>query len=110
MSFKIDHNKCRSCCKCCQGDGWVYVNQREQKEISLFLKIEQSDFLHQYTLKHDSWVYLRAKENKDKDCILLEKQGCSVYPVRPKQCKDFPEKWKYEDMGNYCGCRTGDIR
>ena len=36
------------------------------------------------------WWRVSLKERDNGDCVLLDEQGCSSYPVRPAQCRAFP--------------------
>lgn len=32
----------------------------------------------------------QIQEETDGRCVFFEKQGCRIYPVRPRQCRTFP--------------------
>jgi len=84
---------CKRCSSCCRYDsGFVYLSEKDIKELLLILKMERNDFL----LKYCRWItgfngeeVLSLKEKFNKDCILWE-NGCSVYSARPLQCVTFP--------------------
>ncbi len=46
--------------------------------------------------------HLVLKKNPDETCLFLGPEGCSVYSVRPGQCRDYPLGWKTERSPNYC--------
>ena len=84
---------CTQCGNCCSGDpGYVWVTRDEIKKISEFLGRDDG-WLDK---KHLRRVGLRYSltEKKDGDCIFLsrdgQKVGCSIYPVRPMQCRTWP--------------------
>jgi Fe-S-cluster containining protein len=82
--------KCTECGKCCTGaPGFVWVTEEETKNISTYLNLSHEDFLEKYTflvgnrrtLKDDPETY---------DCIFLKEKKCSIYSLRPKQCRTYP--------------------
>jgi len=77
---------CANCCKI--NGGLVVVSDIEVKNISKYLNISQEDFLNEYTLQVGKYTSLIDKN--ETDCIFLEDNKCSVYPVRPIQCRTFP--------------------
>lgn len=95
--------KCTGCGQCCTGaPGYIWVNEDEIKEIADYLKLSISDFSKRYLRN----VYGRlslTEFKKTYDCVFLKDGKCTVYPVRPKQCRTFP--WwplnmKSEDQWN----------
>ena len=85
--------ECTQCGNCCSGPpGHVWVNAEEVKAISEFLG--RTDGTLDRT--HVRRVGLRHSltELPDGDCIFLARKGdksmCSIYPVRPAQCRTWP--------------------
>lgn len=81
---------------CCTGEsGYIWVKRKEIEEISDFLDISVEKFAimylkrvkHRYTL-----LEYKREEKNDFACIFFDDQikGCSIYPVRPLQCRIFP--------------------
>ena len=101
---------CSQCGACCSGDpGVVWVTDQEIRRLADFLEISVSAFAKRYLRRVRTRLSLKEKANGD--CVLLERPGmtCSVYPVRPTQCRTFPfwpelirseEAW--EEAGEYC--------
>ncbi len=84
---------CTQCGNCCSGDpGYVWATKDEIARISEYLGREDG-WLQP---KHLRRVGLRYSltEKPDGDCIFLERNkdgvGCSIYPVRPLQCRTWP--------------------
>ncbi len=46
--------------------------------------------------------HLALKKNPDETCLFLGPEGCSLYPARPEQCRDYPVRWKTERSAGYC--------
>jgi len=89
------HFECLGCGECCSGpqEGYIWVTKQEVKIISDFLKMSERTFRRKFTKR----VGLRTtiiEDAKTRDCIFLEgkdgKKRCSIYPVRPNQCRKWP--------------------
>ncbi len=97
--FCFDPDACGSCQGyCCSGEsGNVWLSDIDAKKISTSLGMNVIDFLEQYVNRSSNRLSL--KENYVEgtfQCILYNEkiQGCSVYDVRPEQCRLFPF-WEY---------------
>jgi Fe-S-cluster containining protein len=82
--------RCTRCGKCCTGEpGFVWVEDWEIKAIAAFRGETIADFTALHTRKGYRGVTLREKANGD--CIFYDReQGCTIYPVRPRQCRTWP--------------------
>lgn len=83
--------RCTQCGKCCTGPpGFVWVNKKEIEAIAAHRKesVQQvrSRFVRQVGVRHS------LRERTNGDCVFLdaETRRCSVYPVRPRQCRSWP--------------------
>jgi hypothetical protein len=76
------------CSNCCKSGGVVFIAADDVTGISKFLKISEAEFLKKYTRRDGKKIYLI--DQKISDCIFLKDDKCSIYPVRPLQCKTFP--------------------
>ena len=94
---------CTQCGKCCTGEpGTVWVDEVELKKLAAFRGEPLREFVPLHTRKSRGRVTLREKANGD--CVFFEAgRGCTVYAVRPKQCRTWPfwesnlespEKWE----------------
>ncbi|VAW98194.1 hypothetical protein MNBD_GAMMA23-24 [hydrothermal vent metagenome] len=120
--------KCTQCSQCCYGGKYAYVraSAQEIEDITAYMNIDAEIFKNKYLIKLVDHGYgIRMKKNSlsgviksNGHCVLLNKQGkCSVYPVRPTQCKTYPfwpeiliskDKWNNEVMR--CeGINQGDV-
>lgn len=100
--------KCTECGKCCTGGpGYAWVTDKEIQAIANYLKLSVKEFGKKY-LRFVKGRYALV-ERKNYDCIFLKDRKCSVYPVRPTQCRTFPwwaqnlsspEQWK--EAAQYC--------
>jgi len=87
--------ECNQCGRCCSGpgEGYIWVTRPEIKFIADFLKMPVSQLRHKFLRR----VGLRTsiiEDTASKDCIFLQnaagQKQCSIYPVRPNQCRTWP--------------------
>ncbi|MCX7803677.1 MAG: YkgJ family cysteine cluster protein [Planctomycetota bacterium] len=80
----------RGCTRCCRGfPGDVFVTGEEIAAIASFMRITESEFRDVF-LRPAGVGKLSLRERGDYECVMLESDGCSIYPVRPRQCRTFP--------------------
>jgi Fe-S-cluster containining protein len=81
---------CTRCGACCTGaPGFVWVSAEEQDAIADFLGEDRERFRAIYTRRLDRGISLRERANND--CVFYDAEaGCTVYPVRPRQCRTWP--------------------
>lgn len=100
---------CTQCGKCCTGfPGYTWVTVEEIEEIARFLNMEITEFAESYLRMVDGDFAL-LEYSPNYDCCFLKENRCSVYPVRPKQCRTFPwwqknleSKEAWEEAAKYC--------
>ena len=83
---------CTRCGACCQGPepGYVEVNRTEVERLAEHLGLEPDAFGRRY-LRRVQGGKVSLTEHPNGDCIFWERgRGCSVYELRPTQCRTFP--------------------
>ena len=84
---------CTQCGNCCSGDpGYVWATREEIRRIAAFFGRTDArldpNYLRRVGLRYS------LTEKPDGDCIFLKREGgktlCSIYPVRPLQCRTWP--------------------
>ena len=84
------HFECTACGQLCTGrPGYVWVDENEIGQIATFLNMPQDKFTRRY-LRKVHQRYSLVEYSKSYDCVFLKDKKCSIYPVRPRQCKTFP--------------------
>ena len=79
---------CRRCGRCCAAkDSLVLVNKQELQAMAAYLKVGVPDFMKKFTEKADGFVSIMSRPNGT--CVFYQ-DGCTIYPVRPIQCRTFP--------------------
>lgn len=88
--------ECTQCGKCCAGpvEGYVWLNLEELQALAEFLGKPVKEVQDQCIRFVGSRMTI-LEERRTKDCIFLTRDaagraGCSVYPVRPAQCRTWP--------------------
>jgi Fe-S-cluster containining protein len=100
FKFSFDESECTRCDgNCCVGEsGYIWVTPNEIQNISLSLHLEVSEFKKHYLDKIKYRFSIKEKRLSDSNyaCIFfdLDLKKCSIYDVRPMQCRTFPF-WDY---------------
>ena len=91
--------KCTECGKCCTGpSGNVWVSDKEMTAIAEFLKISLGLFKRKYVRLREKSYALVEMKSQNHDCVFLKDKKCSIYPVRPVQCRTYP--WWQENLNS----------
>ncbi|MBF0412842.1 MAG: YkgJ family cysteine cluster protein [Desulfamplus sp.] len=92
--FEFNHAACISClAACCKGSsGNIWVNSADIRNICHILEINQIDGINKFFEKRGNRYSIReCVDDKDYRCIFLNSANrCSIYSVRPLQCRTFP--------------------
>jgi uncharacterized protein len=82
--------ECTQCGNCCTGEpGFVWLTDDELAALAAFLKepIDEVRAVHTRTARGKRTI----REKANGDCVFYDrKKGCTVYPVRPAQCRTWP--------------------
>jgi Fe-S-cluster containining protein len=89
------HFECLECGTCCSGpdEGYIWITRPEIELVAKHLKMPVDKVRRKY-LKRIGLHTTIAEQPRSKDCVFLKsvdgKKICSVYPVRPNQCRTWP--------------------
>jgi len=82
--------RCSQCGQCCTGTpGYTWVSMEEIAIIANHLAMSQELFSKTY-LRRVYQRYALLERPQNYDCIFLDNNKCSIYAVRPKQCRTYP--------------------
>ena len=95
---------CIRCGACCRWEGPVRVSEQEIDAIAGYLNIPVQDFIRDHTVLTADRRSLSLMENPDGSCCYYDskKHLCMIQTVKPKQCRDFPEKWNFPGWEQLC--------
>lgn len=97
--------RCLRCGNCCRHEGEVRLADGEAEAIAAALNITVDQFTNQYTKLRDDRCGLSLLDSPDgRSCIFLRESpiGCAIHEAKPRQCRNFPFMWKYEDWTQVC--------
>jgi hypothetical protein len=82
---------CVACSNCCKNTSTGLENE-DIKRISKYLGVNDKEFINKYLTKNKSgrWVL------DSRPCKFLTANGCSIYEVRPRACREYPHTNKPE--------------
>ena len=95
---------CRMCGACCRiPDGIVRVSEAEIARIAAFLGMAEADFIDRETELAPDRRGLILRSRPDGACVWLTDDNlCRINPVKPYQCRTFPDKWTNSDSNETC--------
>ena len=99
---------CKRCGACCRWEGAVKVENEEVDAIAAFLNMSVEEFLEHHTRLTPDRRHLSLLEKSNGECEYLVTApdglpGCAIEPVKPRQCREFPEKWNFPNWRELCG-------
>jgi Fe-S-cluster containining protein len=103
---------CSQCGNCCTGGpGFVWISREEIGRLAEFLRLTPRQVVEKYCRRVDGKYSLKEYRNAagEYDCVFLKEEkverpaaggadekvvltrrGCTIYPVRPLQCRTWP--------------------
>ena len=97
--------ECTRCGACCRWAGDVCIETDEIREISRFLDMDEQVFIDTCCRLRANRRGLSIRDAEDGACMMLTKDGCRINPVKPRQCRDFPNKWNFPGWRDLCRAR-----
>jgi len=94
--FKFDATKCETCeGNCCIGEsGYIWITVDEIEKLSKYLNISVDKLFKEYLIKYGYRFSIKEKKLNQNNyaCIFFDTtlKRCTIYDVRPNQCKTFP--------------------
>ena len=74
----------------------------EIARLAAFKGLSENEFVQKYTRLREDRSGLALQEKANGECIFLNGNDCSVQPVKPQQCKDFPNLWNFPGFEKQC--------
>jgi Fe-S-cluster containining protein len=80
---------CQGCGRCCSGPGgYVFLTEEEGRAMATHLGCAPEEFFASFTRRAEGRTALIDVGNGN--CRFLTSRGCSIYAVRPYQCRSWP--------------------
>ena len=96
------HYECQRCTACCRWPGQVKVTVDEITQMAGHLGMSEDDFIQQHTRLRWLRLGLSLEEKPNGECVFLDGVDCRVQPVKPQQCRDFPNGWNFPGFEKIC--------
>jgi len=93
---------CAHCGACCRHAGEVRLRADEIEPIARFLEMPVNNFTAAFTSLRADRSGLILNEAEDGACIFLKDNLCHIQPVKPRQCREFPERWQIPGFESFC--------
>jgi hypothetical protein len=83
--------ECLGCGRCCSGpeEGYVWLNDEELRAIADSLRLTEQEFRRRYIRRVGKRQTI-IEDKKTKNCIFLQNGKCTIYDLRPTQCRTWP--------------------
>lgn len=101
--------ECDRCTACCRWPGQVRISEAEIARMAVHVGVSEEEFIHRYTRLNTARNGLALMDQPGGACVFLEGGDCRVQPVKPQQCRDFPNLWNFPDFEKICQARPVDV-
>lgn len=97
--------ECDRCTACCRWPGQVKINDTEISRMAAHLGLSEHQFIQTFTRLNTDRSGLALQDKANGECIFLDGNDCRVNPVKPQQCRDFPNLWNFPGFEQICHAR-----
>jgi uncharacterized protein len=101
MAYLVTY-RCERCTNCCRWPGVVKVEQDEIAAIAAFVGVSEEEFIGRHTRLRPDRGGLSLLEREDHSCAWLDGADCRLQPVKPRQCRAFPNEWNFPGWREKC--------
>ncbi len=70
--------------------------------MRIFLGIGDEAFIQSHTRLRPERNGLALIDKPNGECIFLDGGNCAIQPVKPSQCRGFPNKWNFPGWRETC--------
>ena len=103
MDLQSEHFVCRRCGACCRAPGIVRLTDGDVDALAAALGLSPEAFVAEYAELAPGRSGLRLRGAPEAPCEFLAEDGlCRVHAARPRQCREFPARWKRDDLDSVC--------
>jgi Fe-S-cluster containining protein len=94
--------ECQRCTACCRWPGQVRLDDTTISRLAAFKSLSEEEFIQRFTRLRPDRRGLALLDKPNGDCIFLDGDNCAVQPVKPQQCRDFPNLWRNPGTEKSC--------
>jgi Fe-S-cluster containining protein len=94
--------ECQRCGNCCRWPGDVVVDDAEIEAIAAHVGMNLDHFIQQHTRLRMNRTGLSLIEKSNGECDFLDGIDCRINPVKPAQCRGFPNTWNFPGWRKVC--------
>jgi uncharacterized protein len=95
-------HECQRCTACCRWPGQVRLTDDEIARMATHLGLSEHDFIQAHTRIRPDRQGLALMDKPNGECGFLDGENCAVQPVKPQQCRDFPNLWNFPGFEKVC--------
>lgn len=95
-------HECQRCTACCRWPGQVRLTDEEIVGITAHLGLAEEEFIRNHTRLRGDRQGLSLLEKPNGECEFLAGDNCSIQPIKPQQCRDFPNLWNFPGFEKFC--------
>ena len=74
----------------------------EVARLASFTGMTGVEFIQRFARISQDRRGLSLEEKPDGSCVFLEGNVCAVQPVKPQQCREFPNLWNFPGFEEHC--------
>ena len=78
------------------------LTDTETARLATFLGLDEDDFIQRFTRVNAARNGLALVDQPGGACVFLDGDDCRVNPVKPQQCRDFPNLWNFPGFEEHC--------
>lgn len=94
--------QCQRCGNCCKWPGEVVLTDEDISRIAKHLELSEFDFIQRHTAVRKNRAGLTLTEKPNGECEFLDGIDCTIQPVKPEQCRGFPNTWNFPGWEKVC--------
>ena len=73
-----------------------------QEIVAAHRGVSEHEFIQQFTRLRADRRGLALLDKPNGECVFLDGTNCAVQPVKPQQCRDFPNLWNFPGFEQTC--------
>ncbi len=93
---------CQRCAACCKWPGDVFIEEGDVGAMAGHLGIGESEFIKSFTRLRANRTGLSLTEKENGECVFLDGIDCRIQAVKPAQCRNFPNRWRFPGWRDIC--------